>query len=92
MAKVIDVKDNFKILQTGKDFIIANTNLEYKNHAHFKKLNDIYKFLNIISKGLLPHSKYWKEAARRLLTQEEYSNLRDKRKERYINVQKGVRL
>lgn len=92
MAKVIDIRDNFKILQTGRDFIVANTHLKYKNHAHFRKLKDIYKFINIINKGLLPRSFYWKEAARRLLSVEEYGQLRDKRKPRYVNINKGVRL
>ena len=92
MAKVVDTKGKFKILQTNRDFIIRNIEGKYKQHSHFQKLNDIYKFINIINKGLLPRSKYWKEAARRLLSVEEYGQLRDKRKERYINVQKGVRL
>ncbi|WP_432400972.1 hypothetical protein [Wukongibacter sp. M2B1] len=92
MAKVIDVKGVFKILETSRGFVVANTDLEYKNHAHFRKLNDIYKFLNIISKGLLPKSPYWREAARRLLSVEEYESLRDKRKPRYVNINKGVRL
>lgn len=90
MAKVIDTVGKYKILQTRNDFVVRNTELEYKKHAHFKKSKDIYKFINIISKGLLPKSSYWREAARRLLSEDEYEKLRDKRKPRYIN--KGVRL
>lgn len=91
MAKVIEIKDNYKILETSRGFVVANTNLEYKNHAHFRKLSDIYKLINILNKGLMPISKYWREAARRLLTEEEYESLRDKRKPRYVNINKGVR-
>lgn len=92
MAKVIDIKGKFKILQTNRGFVISNIEGKYKQHSHFQKLSDIYKFIDILNKGLLPKSRYWKEAARRLLTEEEYDQLRDKRKPKYVNINKGVKV
>ena len=90
MCKVLEVKGRFNILQTSKDYVVVNTEIEYKNHAHFKCRKDIHKLIDLINKGIKPNSHYMQIAAQRLLG-DEYDDLREKKKEYYININKGMR-
>jgi len=89
--RVIDNIGKFTLARTQHNYIVINTEEDYKHHSHFKTENGARTFLELIGKGLLPRSRYFKEAARRLLCSEEYKGLMECRKEKYINVNKGAR-
>ena len=89
MCRVLEPKGRFNILQTSRDYVVVNTELKYENHAHMNKLEHAIILIKLIDKGILPHSKYWRTAARRLLDNKEYSQLRVKKKEKYINISKS---
>jgi hypothetical protein len=44
-----------------------------------------------IEKGILPADAWWQEAVRRLLSNEEFEQLRMKDRQQYYNVNHGVR-
>lgn len=89
-VKVIDNIGRFTIAQCSKDYIVINNELEYCNHSHFRNYNGAKKCVELIRKGLLPRSRYFRIAAKRLLG-DEYEDLIEYRKEKYININKGVR-
>lgn len=61
----------------------------YEQHAHCYTEKDARKIRQLIDINRYPYSKEYKVAMQRLLTEEEFKKL-DK-KQRYYNVQKGVR-
>lgn len=67
MSKVLEVRGDYKILATNRDYIVVNTTLSYENHAHFKSVQPMYKLLSLIENGIQPHSPYLLKAAKRLL-------------------------
>lgn len=62
-----------------------------EKHTHFKSKNGARKFLYLMNKNLLPQSPYFVESARRLLTEEEFNKLKTRRKQKYCNVNRGVK-
>lgn len=90
MCRVLKEKGRFKILKTNKDYVIVNTELEYKNHAHIKRIDHAKQLIKLIDKGIKPKSHYMQVAAERLLG-DGYSELQEKKKEYYINIGKRVR-
>lgn len=79
---------NLKLVERKEDYMIINLCGKYCNHAHFKKKGGIgvlKAFMKSLDKGIAPKSKYFKEAAKRL----GYTELREVKKEKYINIQKG---
>ncbi len=85
MIRVVYTKKNFRVLKTNKDFIIVNDNLRYENHSHFKRLSDCKRLIDLILRNKLPYSKYWAIASKRLLSEEEFNELIDKKKMKYRN-------
>jgi len=61
-----------------------------KGHGHFKKRNGCNKLVSILKRGKMPKKSYFREAARRILTEDEFESLIDHRKPPYININKGV--
>lgn len=55
------------------------------NHAHMKSEYGCYCILKFIKLNIIPDNPYLKESKRRLTQEREW------RKDRYINIQKGVR-
>ena len=85
MSKVLEIRGEYKILVTNRDYIIVNTSLDYENHAHFKSVQPMYKLLNLIESGIQPHSPYMLKAAKRLLG-ESFADLSPQyRKDTYKN-------
>ena len=80
----------FDIKRNSRGYIIIRLDGEYDNHSHVTTLNGCRLLISLIRQNRLPTSKYLQESARRLLTDEEYKTLRQK-KQRYVNVNKGVR-
>jgi hypothetical protein len=75
---------------SNRGYIVIRADGEYSQHAHVSSLNGARQLINFINLRLLPTSKYLQKSCSRLLTEEEYKGLRQ-RKQRYINVNRGVR-
>jgi len=80
----------FYIKRTSRDYIVIRKNGEYSQHAHISTINGCNRLIYLIDNNLLPTSKYLQDSCRRLLTEDEYTKLKQK-KQRYYNVNKGVR-
>ncbi len=85
MSKVLEVRGDYKILATNRDYVVLNMALEYENHAHFKSIQPLYHLLTLIEHGLMPNSPYLKKAAKRLLGDEFETLTQRKKKENYNN-------
>jgi hypothetical protein len=82
----------FRVIDTCRDIVVINVNREdYKAHAHFADIKGALECINLISRGLMPKSRYYQTACKRLLTEEQYNGLVERRKEKYININKGVK-
>ena len=79
----------YKKVQKGH--LIYRHNGTREQHTHFTTKTAAYRFLNLMNKGLLPKSPYFIESAKRVLTEREFKNLKVNVKQKYYNVQKGVR-
>ena len=97
MSRVVGVIDEYKILETARDYIIVNTNGKYENHGHFKKLSTCFVLIRLMQTKTIPNKPFMLEAARRITTDATYkevlSNKQQKNKQRqyYYNPNKGVR-
>ena len=61
-------------------------------HGHFNYRSGCDSLVKLICKGKVPKDPYFREAARRILTETEYSKLSSRWKPEYINrSMKGVR-
>jgi hypothetical protein len=84
----MDIK--FDIAKQHGSYIVRRVDGEYKQHAHISTMNGCRLLIRFIRQNRLPTSTYLQGSARRLLTEDEYSQLRP-RKQRYHNINKGVR-
>jgi hypothetical protein len=84
----MDIK--FDIVKQHGSYIVSRVDGEYSQHAHVSTMNGCRLLIKFIHENKLPTSKYLQDSCRRLLTEEEYAKLRPK-KQRYHNVNKGVR-
>ena len=80
----------FYIRKNSHGYIVIRKNDSGFKHAHVSSMNGCRMLINLISARRLPTSKYLQVSCSRLLTEEEYRGLRQK-KQRYVNVNKGVR-
>lgn len=83
-------EDDFLIKIKYKECIVIRIGGAYEQHAHLRNISSAKGLINLLMHGLLPKSDYLKESARRLLTEEEYSNLKIP-KDKYYNKPKGLR-
>lgn len=91
MYNAIHVKQ-FKIIDTSRDVVVINQSVnDYKAHSHFKCRKGALECIDFICRGLMPKSKYYQEACRRLLPTEQYEQLVERKKEKYINVNRGIK-
>lgn len=97
MSRVVGVIDEYKILETSRDYIIVNTNGKYENHGHFKKLSTCFVLIRLLQRKTIPNKPFMIEAARRITVDATYeqvlANKQQKNKQRqyYFNSNKGVR-
>ena len=89
--KIIDKIGHFKLIRDSRDFVVINELGDYAAHAHFKSETGARDCIRLINKGLLPRNEYYRKACKRLLFEDEYNRLIERSKEKYINVNKGVR-
>jgi hypothetical protein len=75
---------DFKIKRTVRgDYVLIR--LSNNTHGHFRHEKGCYDLINLLVKGILPSSAYYRVCAKRLLTADEFAQLRDKLKPKYIN-------
>lgn len=95
--RVIDQIGDFKILKTSQGYIVKNVKGKYENHGHFKKLDTCYVIIKLINKRQVPRSKYLRGSALRLSLDKKYLSKvkrkinKDKNKQRYVNINKGIK-
>ena len=91
------VIDEYRILQTSKDYIVINTNGKYENHGHFKKLSTCYVIIRLMKRKTIPNKPFMLEVARRITIDEKYKEVltnkqkKNKQRQYYFNPNKGVR-
>lgn len=68
-------------------YIIINT--DNNTHTHVKSKSTAKSFIAWLRNGVKPESEYLVNSARKILTEEEFKRLK-KKKEKYININKGV--
>lgn len=97
MSRVVGVINEYKILQNQRDYIVVNTEGNYENHGHFKKLSTCYVIIRLLQKKTIPNKPFMIEAARRLTTDSKYREVlttkqkKNKQRQYYFNSNKGVR-
>ena len=83
---------NIKIKKVKKGYILYDA-CGGGNHSHFFNRRAARRCLTYINKGVLPDQPYFVESCRRLLSKKEFERLRpQKKKAKYFNSQKGVRI
>lgn len=75
----------FTIKRTTHDYVVIRVNGEYDQHSHFNSKSGAKKIIELIEHKKLPTKKYFRVAARRLLTEEEYNKLVGNKKQKYCN-------
>ena len=89
--------DDYKIIKDSRGYVLINLNGEEKNHAHVQKSETCFLLIKLIARKIVPKSKYLQESAIRVTTDESYvekilnKQAKNKDKEKYTNVNKGVR-
>lgn len=97
MSRVVGVINEYKILQNQRDYIVVNTEGNYKNHGHFKKLSTCYVIIRLLQRKTIPNKPFMIEAARRITTDSKYREAlttkqkKNKQRQYYFNSNKGVR-
>ncbi len=64
--------DEYLIKTNKRGYVVINTNGDYKNHSHFKKIGAAKKSIAITKNKIIPKSEYMMEACMRLSTDEAY--------------------
>ena len=61
-------------------------------HSHFRNRKAAATCRRLLIKGIMPKQPYFRETARRVLTDDDWESLRQKKqKDMYININKGVK-
>ena len=89
--KIIDNIGQFTLGKTKEGYIVINNEREYDSHSHFYNESGARKCVDLINRGLQPRSRYFKKATIRLIGEDGYKGLVETRKEKYININKGVK-
>jgi len=78
MSRVVFHHRRFKVLQIGKSsYVVVRKNTRnYSEHSHLSSLHGAISLIRLLDHGLMPHSDYLKESARRLLREKEFSKLK----------------
>ena len=95
MARHLFTQGEFRVLDVGDSIMVARIGFDKQYHGHVKKANSkgknkgigtIKKLLQCIDAQKKADTFYLREFQRRLLTEDEYRQLRDKRKPAYYNT------
>lgn len=87
MATLILEDEEFKVLRTSNNYVVARKNLPHEYHAHFNKLDGAKTLIELFYKGTIPTHPYFYTAMQRVCTEEEWGKLTqsNKEKDRYFN-------
>ena len=88
-AKTVYTKGKYTVKKTNHGYIVINTKEDYSHHSHFENLRGASRCLELIHKRILPQNAWWREALRRLLSEDEFKQLSADKQNRYYNVQGG---
>lgn len=83
--------DSFKIIQDTRGYVLINENGDYRNHAHLKKRSTCEMLIRLISRRIIPKSKYLRWSCKRVTLDEEYKTaitrkqVKDRQKPVYYN-------
>ena len=72
-----------------RKWILIREGGAYEQHAHFLCKKDALNVRRLIDGNKYPYNKKYKIAMQRILTEEEFKKLR--KKQRYFNVNKGIK-
>lgn len=72
-----------------RPWLVKREDGHYSQHAHMRTRKDAEKVRTLIDREKYPYCREYKTAIQRLLSEEEFKQLR--KKPRYFNPQKGVR-
>lgn len=89
--RIIDTVGQFTIGKLKEGYVVINNEGDYHNHSHFECEQGARECIKLINKGLQPRQCYYQKAVKRLIGEERYSELVETGKDRYININKGVR-
>ena len=78
----------FVNLKVHDGFIVKRIDGPQDAHAHFKNRQGGQKLLYLIERDTMPKAEYFRTAARRVLSEEEFESLTVKRVDRYYNHSK----
>jgi hypothetical protein len=73
------------IKDSTRGYVVKRKGGAYEQHAHLTTMNGCRQLVYYIHHGKLPKSKYLQGSCRRLLTDEEYQQLK-KPKQKYYNT------
>jgi hypothetical protein len=92
-ARTVYTKGKYTVKKTNHGYVVINNKEDYSHHSHFENLKGASRCLDLIYKRVLPNNEWWREALRRLLSEEEFKELRADKQNKYYNVGggKGVR-
>ena len=78
MSRVVFYHKQFKVLQVGQDsFVVVRKNSRtYEHHSHLSSLTGAIRLIKLLDQGILPHSPYLQESAKRLLRHQEFMRLK----------------
>ena len=75
-----------------KEGWIVTRKLDNKElHSHLNSKGGCLTLIRLIKQNKMPKSDYLKESARRLLTSKEYEKLSTRTKQKYVNVNRGIK-
>ncbi len=75
----------FTIKRTTRDVVVIREGGEYEQHSHFRTYKGARKIIELIEHNKMPTKKYFIQAAKRLLTEEEFEELQGSKKQKYYN-------
>lgn len=82
-------KDELRFKKVHDGFIVFIEGRE--EHAHFRSVRGCQKLIRLLKAGKMPSEGYFRNAAKRLLTEDEFESLIDNHKPMYINIGKAVK-
>ncbi|SHI43189.1 hypothetical protein [Parasporobacterium paucivorans] len=84
----MDIK--LDIIKQHNNYMVVRIGGAYHQHAHLSTYKGCQTLLRCIRDNKMPYSSYLMGSCRRLLSDTEYGQLRE-RKQMYYNSQKGIR-
>lgn len=78
-------ESDFEIFRSNRHYIIKRKNGEYSQHSHFDSRQGCEKLLRLITKQTMPNDQYFRTAAKRILSDDEFESLQMHKKQQYYN-------